>query len=250
MLDEPCAVDGRRTFLHRLDPRTKILGSLAFSFFAASIDALPAAFTAFFFSLFVLALARPPLGRTAVLLSAANGFILFLWLFLPFSIPGETAFLFGPFRPTWEGIERAALLTVRSNAILCFTLAFVTATPVAGIAQGLRGLGVPEKLVSLFFFTYRYALEIGKEYSRILKAAEIRCFRPRTNMHTYRHVAYLVGMLLVNSYERGLRVRSAMVCRGFRGRLPVLEPAVVKKSDVFSLVVLAFVIFTVGVIHG
>jgi len=250
MIDEPCAVSGRRTFLHRLDPRTKILGSLFFAFSAASLQSLPAALLAWLFSLFVLAVAGPPLRRTAVLLFAANGVVLFLWLFLPFSIPGETAFAFGPFRPTWEGIERAALLTVRSNAVLCFTLAFVTATPVACVALGLRGLGVPERLVSLFFFTYRYALEIGKEYSRITNAALLRCFRPRTNMHTYRHVAYLVGMLLVNSYERGLRVRSAMVCRGFQGTLPVLETMAVRKADVLSLVFLVSVTLALRTIHG
>jgi cobalt/nickel transport system permease protein len=250
MIDEPFGGDGRRTFLHRLDPRTKILGSLVFSFSAALIQSLPAAGVAFLFALSVLALARPPAGKTAALLCAANGFVLFLWVFLPFSVPGETVFSAGPFQATREGIGRALLLTVRSNAIFFFTAAFVAATPMAAVARGLEGLGVPVKLVSLFFFTYRYAIEIGKEYTRILNAMRIRCFRPRTNLHTYRHLAFLVGMLLVNSYERGLRVRSAMVCRGFRGRIPVLEATSVRTSDAFALGVLACVLVVVVAVHG
>lgn len=250
MIDEPCGDERKKTFLHRLDPRTKILGSLVFSFSAALIQNLPAAGVAFLFALSVLFLARPPLKRTAALLGAANGFIVFLWVFLPFSVPGETLFTVGPFQATREGIDRALLLTVRANAIFFFNAAFVAATHMAAIARGLEGLGIPGKLVSLFFFTYRYAIEIGKEYARILNAMRIRCFRPRTNLHTYRHLAFLVGMLLVNSYERGLRVRSAMVCRGFRGRIPMLETPSVKTSDAFALGVLACVLIVMVTFRG
>jgi len=250
MIDEPLEGERKQTFLYRLDPRTKILGSLVFSFSAALIQNLPAAGVAFLFALSVLFLAEPPPGRTAALLAAANGFVLFLWVFLPFSVPGETLFAVGPFQATREGIDRALVLTVRSNAIFFFTAAFVASTPMGAVARGLEGLGVPEKLVSLFFFTYRYAVEIGKEYTRILNAMRIRCFRPRTNFHTYRHLAFLVGMLLVNSYERGLRVRSAMVCRGFRGRIPLMEAPSVKTSDAFALGVLACVLVVVVTVHG
>jgi cobalt/nickel transport system permease protein len=46
----------------------------------------------------------------------------------------------------------------------------------------------------------------------------IRAFRPRTNLHTYRSYAYLVGMLFVRAAARAERVHQAMRCRGFQGR--------------------------------
>jgi cobalt/nickel transport system permease protein len=47
---------------------------------------------------------------------------------------------------------------------------------------------------------------------------KIRGFAPRTNLHTYRSYAYLVGMLFVRAAARAERVHQAMRCRGFDGR--------------------------------
>jgi cobalt/nickel transport system permease protein len=50
-----------------------------------------------------------------------------------------------------------------------------------------------------------------------------RAFRPRTDRHTWRSLGWLVGMLLVRSFERAERVLGAMKCRGFTGRMPALD---------------------------
>ena len=63
-----------------------------------------------------------------------------------------------------------------------------------------------DKLVHLFFFTFRYFQVIHQEYLRLRAAMRIRCFQPGTNGHTYRMLAYLLGMLLVRSYDRGQRL--------------------------------------------
>ena len=69
----------------------------------------------------------------------------------------------------------------------------------------------------LFLFTARYVHVIAQEWRTLLVAARLRGFRPRTSMHTYRTLASLLGLLLVRSYERSLRVREAMLLRGFSG---------------------------------
>jgi cobalt/nickel transport system permease protein len=43
------------------------------------------------------------------------------------------------------------------------------------------------------------------------------------NGHSYRAIGYLVGMLLVRSFDRSERVLAAMKCRGFRGRYYMLD---------------------------
>jgi len=74
---------------------------------------------------------------------------------------------------------------------------------------------------------------IHKEYHRLVNAMKMRGFRPGTNMHTYRTYAYLVGMLLVRSFDRSKRIVAAMKCRGFKGKFYILHDYGMKKSDYF-----------------
>jgi cobalt/nickel transport system permease protein len=61
----------------------------------------------------------------------------------------------------------------------------------------------------------------------------IRCFRPKTNLHTYKTYAYLVGMLIVKSYDRSQKIYDAMLCRGFAGKFPIISHFELKKADLF-----------------
>ena len=65
------------------------------------------------------------------------------------------------------------------------------------------------------------------------KSLKIRGFHPGNNLHTYRTYAYLVGMLLVKSYERSERVRTAMLRRGFQGRFYDLKEFELTTNDFF-----------------
>jgi cobalt/nickel transport system permease protein len=186
----------------------------------------------------LLFLARLPLGRVLVRLMMVNGLILFLWLLLPFSVGGEVIWKLGPFAATREGISLATLITIRSNIIVLAFLALVSTTPVFALGYAMAGLGIPDKMVQLFFFTYRYIHVIYEEYQRLMKALKVRGFRAKSNIHTYRTYAYLVGMLLVKSYERAERVREAMLCRGFKGRFYTLYEFSVTKSDIALTVIL------------
>ena len=71
---------------------------------------------------------------------------------------------------------------------------------------------------------------------------KIRCFHPRTDIHTYKTYAYLLGMLLIKSYDRSERVHQAMICRGFKGEFWMLDHFNLKKSDVIAGVLMLFFI--------
>lgn len=207
----------RMSVLDRMDPRVKVIGVLAYSVIVALLASMPSITLALIFagaSVFMSGIAWRDFFRR---LAAANLFILLLWVFLPFTISGKTAFSLGNVTVSHEGIVYAGLLTLRSNAIILMMMALGASTPVTSIVRALSWMKLPDRLVYLFFFTYRYAHEIVKEYNRVHQAMRIRCFSPGTNMHTYRSYAYLVGILLINGYERGKRVRAAMLCRGFNG---------------------------------
>jgi cobalt/nickel transport system permease protein len=131
------------------------------------------------------------------------------------------------------------MLTLRSNAIILIMIVLMATTSVTSIVHALTRLRVPDSLVYLFFFTYRYAHEIVREYTRIHNAMKIRCFTPGTNIHTYKSYAYLVGMLFVNSYERGRRIRAAMICRGFTGKFPSFDSPRIRHYDIAAVAITA-----------
>lgn len=237
-----------KSFTHRLDPRVKLIVAGMFSLIVALADRPEVMGSALLISLSLLAVSCLNLKRVSLRLLTVNGFILLLWLFLPFTYPGDKAFGIGPLHASWEGIHYSLLITVKSNAIVIACLALLATTPIFQLVHALSHLRVPMKLIQLFFFTYRYIHVIYLEYLRITQAMKIRCFYPKTNIHTYRNYAYLVGMLLIRSFDRSERVQKAMSCRGFKGKFWTLDHFIMKKMDwkflfvmIFLLLILAFI---------
>ena len=188
--------------------------------------------------------ARMSLRALLSRLAVVNGFILLLWALLPFTFPGDTIFRLGPLAASREGVERALLITLKSNAIILACIALLSSMTLVTLGHALAHLRVPTKITQLLLLTVRYFRVIQQEYARLRNAMRVRCFRPRTSRHTYRSYAYLVGMLLVMSYERATRIRAAMLCRGFKGTFWLLHHfAMARRDYVFlSLVVPALVL--------
>ncbi len=211
------------SLIHRLDPRVKAASAALFSIVVALADRPAVLWAALGISIGLVLLAGLHRPRVLSRLAIVNGFVLFLWFFLPFTHPGTAAFTLGPLTASKEGLALAGAVTLKSNAIILAVMALLATNTVFTLIHALRHLYLPDKLVHLFFFTFRYLQVIHEEYLRLRAAMRIRCFRPRTNLHTYRSLAYLLGMLLVRSFDRSERVLRAMRCRGYDGRLWVLD---------------------------
>jgi len=237
-----------RSPLDLLDARTRLLGAVIFSIVTAFLTTPCALAMALALALLFAALARPAFRILLRHLFAFNLFLVFLWLFVPWSMPGERAFGIWGLSVSREGIHYMAMVTLRANALVLALLALMAATPVTAMTRAMSGLKVPDKLTYLFFLTYRYIDEISGEYVRLVNAMRIRCFRPDTSIHTYRSYAYLVGMLLVNSFERAQLIRSAMLCRGFTGRFPRIEGDKISRLDVLVLFVLS--VLLAGIVYA
>jgi cobalt/nickel transport system permease protein len=74
----------------------------------------------------------------------------------------------------------------------------------------------------------------------------IRGFKPKTNFHTYKTFGYLIGMLLIRSYERSERIWNAMLCRGFQGRFYLLDHFKIEARDVIFLTVMSLILMGIG----
>ena len=231
--------------MHALDPRIKIVGVAAFSFLIAMCSRWSALLPGLFFSVLFVVFSRLPPKKVCLRLMVVNGLILFLWMFIPFSTEGRPLFQIGFLTATEEGVLFSALLTLRSNIILLCLICLVSTTSIFTLGRAMRQLRIPDKMVQLFFFTYRYVHVIEMEYRRMVNALKIRAFQPKTGLHTYRTYAYLVGMLLVRSYDRSERVRNAMVCRGFKGRFYDLSEFSLRPFDFFMIFIFFMVLILI-----
>ena len=235
--------------IHRLDPRVKILEVFLFSVVVAVSTRFVVLVSALALGVCVTWLGRVPIKELLRRLVPVNMLIIFLWFFLPFTVEGEPLFSVGPLVGTHEGVSYAARISIKSNAIMVVLIALVASTSILTLGHAMHELRVPKKIVHLFFFTYRYIHVIHREYVRLVNAMKIRGFRPGNNMHTYRTLAYLVGMLLVRSCDRAQRVHNAMLCRGFRGNLYSLSDFSFKATDMISLILMLAVILALGVLE-
>lgn len=155
-----------------------------------------------------------------------EGFLLLLFLTLPFTMAGRPLLTLGPLTASAEGVGRAALLACKVSASVLLLTAMLGAVEPARLGSALRGLHLPETLVRLFVLTARYLSLIRDEARRLHEAMRLRGFRPRSNRHSWRSYGNFVGMLLVRALDRAQRVEEAMRCRGYDGHFPRLaQPA-------------------------
>lgn len=220
------------SFIHRLDPRVKAIVALAFSILTAVADRFPALILGMAVALALISMARLPARAVAYRIAVVNGFVLLLWLMLPFTYPGTPVLSLGPLTASREGVIYALLITLKSNAIVLACIALLSTTHLVDMGRALGRLHVPDKMIHVLLFMLRYLGIIGREYLRLGTSMKVRCFRPRTSLHTYRSYANMVGMLLVNSYERAEAVYAAMLCRGFRRKFYALDDFSIDARDI------------------
>jgi cobalt/nickel transport system permease protein len=247
MLEEPFATGHSQ--IHRLDPRLKVLFATVYSFVVALSDRFPSLFAALALSFVLIGLARLNIREVAKRVLIVNGLILFFWLVLPLTFEGVVLFYLGPFAVTREGLLISARITLKSNAILLAFVALIASTSIATLGHALNRLRIPEKIVHLLLLTYRYVFVIEQEYQRLVRATKIRGFRPKSNMHTYRTYAYLIGMLFVRASERAARVHQAMLCRGFKGKFYCLREFSFSRLDFVWSAFMAIAVIGLGIVE-
>lgn len=116
------------------------------------------------------------------------------------------------------GIVAKATLAVLATAVLAWT------TPPAEILRGAERLGMPRPLVAIAGFAIRYLQVIADELRRMRLA---RVQRGDTARWLWQSSAATrgFGALAVRTFERGERVHTAMLARGYDGRMPALRLA-------------------------
>lgn len=230
MIKEPAARP--RSLFRGMDPRALLLAAAGAAFCFSFLGHFLPSCLGLFLALVLAVLGRLPALPLLRHLAVANVFVLFIWLTVPATMPGDSVAAIGPLSWSREGVRLALSVTVKCNAILLAFLALVDGIGLARIGCALERLRVPAKLVFLFLFTCRYIHVIGEEWQRLRTAAELRCFVPRNSLHTYRTVGAMVGLSFVNAMDRSRRVYEAMLLRGFAGKFHTVAEMRSTRADV------------------
>lgn len=244
MIAEPFAAGN--SWMHNIDPRMRVVFAGLYTIPVAVSDDFRVLFAALAFSLLLTILAGLSIAAVTRRLAAVFGFLLFLWLVLPWTVEGRPVWRVGPVVVTEPGLVLSAQITLKSVTILMSLIAMVATMSIAALGQALTGIGMSTKMVHLLLLTYRYVFVIESEYRRLVRAARVRRFKPGTNLHTYKTYAFLVGMLFVRASLRAERVHQAMKCRGFNGRFYSLRefPANPQNKIFFALMAAVVIAIT------
>lgn len=247
MIAQPFLI--REIWLHRVDARVKIIVAVAFALVVALAERDAVLLASLGAAALLAAVGRLPARPLAARLAALNVFVTLVWLTVPATGVGEVVARLGPVPLHADGLALAWQITLKANAILLVLTALLATSPVFSLVHGLAHLKVPDKLVQLLFFTWRYVHDIFREAARLRRAMKVRAFTPGTNLHTYRSYAYLIGTLLVRGFDRSERVYDAMVLRGFSGTLPAYYHPRLRVSDGVMLVAGLGAIVLLGVME-
>lgn len=114
------------------------------------------------------------------------------------------------------GILAKATLAVLATGVLAWT------TQPAEILRGAERLGMPRQLVAIAGFAIRYLQVLTDEVRRMRLARTQRGDTARWLWQS-RAASRGMGALALRTFERGERVHTAMLARGYDGRMPTLH---------------------------
>lgn len=230
------------SLVHRLDPRVKVLITVAFIVSNSLLpDAAWAAYgVAFLAVLAVTALAGLPLGFAPRRSLIALPFTVAA-MSIVFTLPGTPVFTvdLGPWHlvATDAGLVRFASIIARSLLSVQMAILLVATTPFPDVIHALGHLRVPAPLVAVLSFMYRYLFVLADEAMRLMRARDARSAgragaRGGGSLRWRARVAgHMVGQLFMRSYERGDRVYNAMLARGYHGVLYTPHPHTMRPMD-------------------
>jgi cobalt/nickel transport system permease protein len=227
------------TFVHRLDPRVKLIATLLFLFTVISFSKyeVVALFPFFLYPVLMMTIGEIPrlfILKKVVLVSP---FAIFIGIFNPLLDSGQVVLLHGlTISAGWLSLFS---ILVKFTLTVSTALLLIATTSFPGVCHALRQLGVPSLFVSQLLFLYRYIFVLMEETMRIVRARDMRSYGRRgTGIRVF---VRLVGILFLRTVERAERVYYAMLSRGFQGDMPTLKRFRITASDLgFAVFVIAF----------
>lgn len=215
------------SLLHRLDPRTKLFGTLVYIVSLFIADNLWAYLAATIFLITAIKLSNVPVKFMVRGLKSIMFLLLLSVSFNLFLTPGTPIFKIGFLQMTWEGLRFAAFMAIRLvYLVMGSTILTLTTTP-NQLTDGLeKGLGflkrfrVPVHEVAMMMsIALRFIPILVEETDKIMKAQMARGadFETGNLIQKAKAMVPLLVPLFISAFRRATDLAMAMEARCYRG---------------------------------
>lgn len=229
------------TFVHRLDPRVKLLVSFIFILCVISFAKydLTGLMPFFIYPVFLLTAGDIPFRAVAKKIAFVSPFAILIGIFNP--ILDRDVFL------TFYGIEVTggwiSFLTILLKFILTVSTALllIAVTSLPGLCEALERFKLPRAFVIQLLFLYRYLFVLLEETLRMIRASETRSFGRRGK--DIKIFIRLISVLLARTLERADQIYQAMLLRGFKGEIKMRRKYKLRIQDIL------FALFSIGIFY-
>lgn len=150
-----------------------------------------------------------------------------------------------------EGLEKGFLIGSRVIAGVSLMILLSMTTPANKLLSALKSFNVPDTWLELVAFTYRYIFVFIEEAQNIMDSQRLRLgYRGLHN--SLRSWGVLVGSLLIRAYDQANATHTAMLLRGYNGKMHIQKSGRLTAEDKAVTLVLAifYLLLLAGFIYG
>ncbi len=227
-------LSAQETFVHGLDPRTKLMTTLIFIVAVVSFDRYEiSAFIPFFiYPIFLITIGNLPLTFLLKKLLLAAPFAVLVGIFNPI-LDRDVLLQLGPLGMSGGWVSFISIL-IRFVLSVGAALILIASTGFNAVCLALDKMGTPRIFTIQLLFMYRYVHVLVDEALRMARARSLRSFNGEgLGLKVF---GFLLGNLLLRTLDRAQRIHLAMFCRGFDGEIRLLRPLQIGKTDLIYLI--------------
>lgn len=214
--------------IHRLDPRTKLLGMIAYIVIVFLVTKTPVFIIPALFAAICIYLARVPFGYVIRSLKPIRFLLVFMFIVNLFMVrTGKTVIAFWIISITDEAIKQSVYITLRLVLLLVGTsLMTLTTTPIA-LTDGLELLLMPlskihfpaHELAMMMTIALRFIPTLIEEADKIMKAQMARGadFESGNLIKRAKNMIPILVPLFVSAFRRADELAMAMESRCYHG---------------------------------
>lgn len=243
------------SFIHKLDPRTKILISLLFIIDLFLIKSFVGYVIVFLFLALVVCLSKIQFRYIYKGLKPIFVLMLITAIFNVFFTAGETLLYQWKFiRIYKEGLVLAAFMILRLTFLIAGTSLLTLTTSPIELTDGIERLlnpfkkiGVPaHELAMMMTIALRFIPTLMDETDKIMKAQMARGadFETGNIIKRAKSLVPLLVPLFISSFRRAEELAMAMEARGYRGGEGRTRMKVLKMTEKDTIAFIGFFIFT------
>lgn len=204
----------KKTAIHSINPVIKLVVTLIYLIAVVSYDKydISGLIPMFFYPVIIMTVGDISLKPILVGLAIAAPLVIGVGIFNPFLDRTIVVAVWGV--GISAGMLSFASLLIKCGLTVTAALLLLATTGMNKIAAALQRLHVPQIFIIQLLLTYRYISVLMGETSRVYNAYTLRApYKKGISRNVW---GSLIGLLLLRTYDRAIRLYQAMKLRGFQ----------------------------------